>query len=126
MKKINTSNLIEFLLEQFPKYDVFWQEYLNYWGDDLGTHSKLLSFVQFTVDRIKNDDFIELKQIFDVTESLLCEADEEVQTAIATSFLENLLNMDPVPRENQAYSPIGSKAPRTIQNGVQNPAIRYN
>ncbi len=55
----------------------------------------MMPFEEYAIDTIKSDDEVEIKKIFDFVEFLLCNGNESVQNAIATSFLEYLMSKDP-------------------------------
>ncbi len=52
---------------------------------------------------IKANDELTIKKIFDFVEFLLINGDESVQTAIATGFLEYLMNITPEQIKSSAF-----------------------
>lgn len=95
MKKINKDNLISVLKENLPKFTPFWEDFVKNWGLSMGLTTKLYPFSDYVVATIKSGDNDEIKKIFDFVEFLLHEGSNEVKDAIATGFLEDLLNKDP-------------------------------
>lgn len=95
MKKINEKQCIRLLKEKFPKFLSYWQSYIDHWGNEQGICIQMLPFSDFAIDVIKSKNDSEIKKIFDFVEFLLCQGNEAVQNAIATSFLEYLLSKDP-------------------------------
>jgi len=55
----------------------------------------MIPLTDYVVDIIKSKDENEIKRIFVFIEFLMCSGDEDVQTAIATGFLKDLINYDP-------------------------------
>lgn len=96
MEKITAENFEDILKNKFPNFFPYWQSHFNYWGifDEGGLSHKISPFSNYVLDVIKAHKEIEIKEIFDFVEYLLCEADESVQTAICTVFLEFLLSKD--------------------------------
>lgn len=95
MEKITEYNLISLIKEKFPKFIPYWELYVSDWGSDEGIIMKMLPFNEYVVDVIKSEDWNEIKRIFDFVEHLMSNGNESVQNAIATGFLEGLLNKDP-------------------------------
>ena len=92
MQKITKNNCIEVLKQEFPKSISYWVKF----GSDLDTEDgiifALIPFEQYTIDVIKANDKSEMKRIFDFVEYLVSEADNAVQTAMTTGYLEYLMN----------------------------------
>lgn len=95
MEKVTAENFINLLKEKFPKFIPYWDSYVNYWGMNQGITIQMIPFSEYVVDVIKTNNIIEIKNIFDFVEFLLCNGDESIQNAVATSFLEYLLNKAP-------------------------------
>lgn len=95
MEKITGENCIELIKEKFPKFLPYWESYIKDFGSDNGLNIQMIPFEEYAIDTIKSNDELEIKRFFDFVEFLLCNGDESVQNAIATSFLEYLLSKDP-------------------------------
>jgi len=95
MERITEERCIELIKEKFPKLLPYWEAYIRDFGSDLGINIQMLPVGEYAIDVIKSGDEIEIKKIFDVVEFLLCNGDESVQNAIATSFLEYLMSKEP-------------------------------
>lgn len=111
---INEENCIDILLKQFPNSKPFFfrfqQEDINDESEENNPPPRRRSFYgeisEFSdyVSEIlqKNADPQYVKEIFDFMEYLLIEGDAEVKNAVATCFLENILNI--TPREVQPHT----------------------
>src|ERR1700733_1912519 len=95
MEKVTSENCIELIKKKFPNFIPYWESYTTEFGSDLGLTVQLIPFEEYTLDKIKSNDQIEIEKIFEFVEWLLCNGDELVQNAIATGFLEYLLSKDP-------------------------------
>jgi hypothetical protein len=95
MEEISDETLINLIKEKFPKFTPYWESYIQDWGLDEGVIMKMLPFNEYVVDVIQSQDEKEIKRIFDFVEFLMCNGNDLVQAAIATGFLEGLLNKDP-------------------------------
>jgi hypothetical protein len=95
MEKINEENCIELIKQTFPTFLPYWESYIRDSGPDLGLTIQMLPFGKYTIDIIHSNNAIGIKKIFDFVEYLLHEGDDDVQTAITTSFLEYLMSKDP-------------------------------
>ena len=95
MEEITEQNLIDIIKEQFPKFNPYWESYINHWGDDNGLTIQMFPLIDFVLDVIKSNDEKEIERVFNFIEFLMCEGNDYAQTAIATGFLEGLVNHDP-------------------------------
>ncbi len=95
MEEISGGKCIELMKEKFPQYLPYWESYIRDHGSDNGLSIQMMPFEEYTIDTIKSNDDLEVKKIFDFVEFLLCNGNESVQNAIATSFLEYLMSKDP-------------------------------
>jgi hypothetical protein len=95
MKQITGEKCIELMKEKFPRFLSYWKDYIKDHGTDNGLHIEMIPFEEYTIDIIKSCNELEIKKIFDFVEFLLCNGDESVQNAIATSYLEYLMSKDP-------------------------------
>ena len=85
------------LFTLFPPFEKFREEEMDeVWGEDTSVHTDMLIFSYYIIDLLADDSKesyqkeIELTFIF--MEQLMNEGSEEVQEAVATCFLEDLLN----------------------------------
>jgi hypothetical protein len=91
---VSDKEAIKKLLENFPKFAVSWEEYIDLFGRDSGVCGNMAAFSHFIIESIenKNIDPSELQQVFIFMEELLVIGEDSVQDAVATCFLENLIN----------------------------------
>jgi hypothetical protein len=93
---VSKEQCMKMILEYFPKFQEKWQEHLDWWeGESAGLCNDMAEFSHYIRDLIlrkdnKNEEAIKLA--FILIERLMVEGTEEVQTAAATCFLENLIN----------------------------------
>lgn len=95
MKQITGERCIELMKEKFPGFLSYWEAYIRDFGSENGLHIQMLPFDEYTIDMIKSKDEAEIEKIFNFVEFLLCNGDDDVQTAITTSYLEYLMSKDP-------------------------------
>ena len=95
MVKILSENLISIIKDRFPKFIPYWNSFVESFGLDEGITIQMIPFSLYAIDVIKENNKLEIKQIFDFVEFLLVHGDDLTQTAITTSFLEHLLAKDP-------------------------------
>jgi len=95
MEEITEKNLINLINKKFPKFIPNWESYLNYCGEGLGLTVQMMPLTDFVMDVVKSRDESEIERLFDFIEFLMCNGNDYVQTAIATEFLEGLINRDP-------------------------------
>ena len=96
MNEITEHNLIFLLKEKFPKCVPFWEVYAGYFESDKDIIiSQMMPFIDYVAGVIKSQDEKEIKRIFEYVEFLMLNGNDYVQAAIATGFLEGLLNYDP-------------------------------
>lgn len=82
------------ILKKFPGFEKKWQEHLAWWGEDVpGLSNDMSSFSDYILELLQNDEHAdELKEIFAFIEELMTDGSKEVQEAVATCCLENLIN----------------------------------
>ena len=95
MEAITSERCIELMKENFPKFISYWETYISDHGSDLGITIQMLPFSKYTIDVVKSNNNEEMVKIFSFVEFLLCNGDDDVQTAITTSYLEYLMSKDP-------------------------------
>lgn len=83
------------ILEKFPEFNLAWQEHLEWWeGENRpGLCTDMSAFSGYVLTLLENKANSEyLRSIFLFIEQLMVEGDDDVQTAAATCFLENIIN----------------------------------
>jgi hypothetical protein len=84
------------ILESFPGFQSQWQKHLEYWGDEEpGLCNDLSEFSDYVSDLIVSEDDKKLNDIFRLIEKFMIEGEHSVKEAVATCFLENLVNALP-------------------------------
>ncbi len=88
------------LFEAAPDFQAFWQAYLI--EEDFGSESpsacRFFSVLADYIDqKIRDQQCCPLAEIFSLIEQLMLSGDENVKTAAATCFLENLQNQEAPP-----------------------------
>lgn len=97
---INRLQCQSLMLETAPGFHPFWQDYLEEWqgvDEQPGACMDLAVFSRYVHQSIVENNPIPLPEIFQLIERLMQEGDEEVKTAAATCFLENLQNRETPP-----------------------------
>jgi hypothetical protein len=93
MEKITDERCLELMKERFPEFLPYWDLCIE--NHDLGLIIQMMPFGKYARDAIKTKDEIKIKKIFDFVEFLFINGDQSVRNAIATGFLEYLMNIDP-------------------------------
>ncbi len=94
MKKISLEECTKLLKEKFPKFIPYWEAEVSLYGDE-GIIVLFGPFSRYAIETIKANNAVEIKNIFDLVELLLCIGDESVQNGAATVFLEYIMSKDP-------------------------------
>lgn len=90
---IEKHDCMRIVLRSVPEFYPAWKAHLEYWeGEEAGLSNDLSEFSHFVIENIKEMKDGRKKEIFSLVERLLEEGDREVKDAVATCFLENLLN----------------------------------
>lgn len=90
---ITEENCIPLILQQCPHFTERWQEHLEYWkGEEAGLCIDMAFFSRYVIELIVDKKSDQLPEIFALIEQLMIEGDQQVQEAVATCFLENLIN----------------------------------
>jgi hypothetical protein len=92
---VTAENCINLIKEKFPKFCSYWDMYIQDFGADLGLTIQMLSFGRYVLDVIKSNNEDEIIRVFEFVEFLFLNGDETVQNAVATGFLEYLMNKSP-------------------------------
>ncbi|MCU7556014.1 hypothetical protein OCL06_15595 [Alteromonas sp. ASW11-19] len=81
------------ILNIVPEFEPEWQSHLEFWGDDeAGLSNDLAEFASYLVNNLGCIPSDKREELFLFVEACLREGDDMVKDAIATCFLENLLN----------------------------------
>lgn len=96
---ISKNESTKLILEKFPEFFSSLQAYKEEW-DPWGETSyfgEVMVFSSFVSDLLvaKEYDSSKIEEIFSFMEYLLVQGDEDVSTAVATGFLENIINQTP-------------------------------
>jgi len=81
-----------------------WQEHLDYWeGKSAGLVLDMIELAAYTNDQLSKNENKDLANIFGLMETMLNEGTQEVKNAVATGFLESVIN--PVTKDTE-YLPL--------------------
>ena len=94
MKEITEERCIELIKEKFPRFLPYWERYVKEEGLDNGIIIQMIPFEEYTIDTFKFGTAQETKKILEMVEFLLDKGNEAVKDAIATEYLEYLMNID--------------------------------
>ena len=88
---IQKTQVIPLLLAKCPGFQPIWEKHQKSWqGEEAGIYNDMAEFATFIVDAYARHDTKPIVAAFGVIEELLGEGDEEVQTAAAVGFLEDI------------------------------------
>ncbi len=90
---VSNNNCMNLILDMVPEFKAAWQDHLDFWGSDqAGLSNDMAEFSSFLIANIEKISEERKQDIFLFAEKCLEEGDESVKDAIATCFLENILN----------------------------------
>ena len=90
---IQKSQVIPLILARCPRFQPTWEKHRELWGtEEAGIYNDLGEFATFTVSAYTSHDTEQMVTAFTLIEELLVEGDEEVRTAAAIGFLEDVRN----------------------------------
>ena len=93
---VSSAEWMELILKALPAFKPALNAYRASWGDDLrGLCNELSALTDFVLDRVEADAMEDFPSLFDTVEMLMVDGDSDVKDAVATCFLENLLNVTP-------------------------------
>jgi len=93
IQKFTSQNAMDYVREQIPEFEPYWQEHLEYWGDASKTIGiDFYPILDFTTDLIQKQDILILKKIFDVIEEFIVHGDSDINYAASMTFLSMLIN----------------------------------
>ncbi|MBN2496292.1 MAG: hypothetical protein JXR96_16990 [Deltaproteobacteria bacterium] len=81
-----------------PEFLQYWKEERDLWTDEdgrAGAHAIMAVFSHLISERLSNRRLIGMKAVFDLAEELMRDPDDEIPNAVATCFLENIMNRVP-------------------------------
>ncbi|MCE5318951.1 MAG: hypothetical protein LLG04_16510 [Parachlamydia sp.] len=123
-QSINQDNCIDIIIEKFPKSNVFFSRALKKDIHDefdesyeplprKSLHGEMAEFSDYVSELLQKDTESQyIKDIFNFMEFLLAEGDDMVQNAVATCFLENILNRTPEKIQPHTFVPFLGKQSR--------------
>ncbi|HEY9832053.1 MAG TPA: hypothetical protein V6D26_15820 [Stenomitos sp.] len=95
---------MEEVLKAIPGFRESWQEHLDYWeGQPAGLVMDMIELATYVNNQLSNQENHDLENIFRLMETMLNEGTEEVKDAVATGFLESVIN--PVTKDTE-YLPL--------------------
>jgi len=87
------------ILERFPGFEGRWREHLESWGGKPRRLCGDMTTFSFHIrDLVAQHELDTLPAVFTLIEEWMVHGDEMVRTAVATCFLENLLNLEVEPK----------------------------
>ncbi len=90
---ITEQNCMSWILQNVPGFQGRWDAHLSYWdGEDAGLCNHIAEFSRYVGDLITENQVEQTKPIFRMIEHLMLHGDVTVKDAVATCFLENLIN----------------------------------
>ncbi len=92
---ISKQNCITLILEKFPEFLIYWEQYKKLWGnEESGFYNDMSEFSHYIIDALvrKQADTAQIREIFNFVEYLLVNGDDDVKNALSTCVLENILN----------------------------------
>lgn len=90
---ISKNDCMNFILDMVPEFKPAWQAHLDFWGEDeAGLSNDISAFASFFISDVTKLSIEKRQEIFLFAEKCLKEGDAFVKDAVATCFLENLLN----------------------------------
>lgn len=88
---IQKSEIIPLILSRCPTFVPSWEKHRKCWGTkEPGIYNDLGEFAQFVVTAYSREDKESVVAAFEVIEELLGNGDEEIRTAAAIGFLEDV------------------------------------
>lgn len=90
---ISKNACMSLILDRVPEFKSAWQTHLDFWGEDeAGLFNDMAAFASFLIANMAMMPDEKKQKIFLFVERCLKEGDGPVKDAVATCFLENLLN----------------------------------
>lgn len=93
---VSTINSTEIILQTFPEFKKIWEkEIIESWGGESNDSVIMIEFSRYIKNMIAKNDIADqscIKLAFELAEKLMNEGASAVQDAVATCFLENLIN----------------------------------
>jgi hypothetical protein len=102
--------LLNELVSLCPEFSQAWSEEAYLWVNDEGKPCMpcgvFAAFSHYIADRLRSGNMAGLHEVFEFVEGKMSDEDEEISTAAATCFLENLMNRTPDDVAPQAFIPL--------------------
>ena len=93
---LNRERCTELLLETYPQFQPAFKAHVAAWeGDPRSLCSDFSALGEFVMDEISAGRMAQMPELFELVERLMNQGTKDVQDAVATCFLENLLNSTP-------------------------------
>ena len=90
---IKKTEIMPLILARCPSFTPAWEKHQAFWqGEEAGIYNDLAEFATFIVDAYAHQDIESVLAGFATIEELLVGGDEEVRTAAAIGFLEDVRN----------------------------------
>lgn len=91
--KFTEDNCMDEVLNAAPGFRPAWQEHLDFWdGEPAGLTLDMIELATYASALLELGEKDELPRIFALMESMLGEGSEDVKDAVATGFLETVVN----------------------------------
>jgi hypothetical protein len=93
--KPSTSPTITTLRQAFPEFSERWKKHIEWWhGNSAGSYNDMAEFVHFVIkDVFEKGNLEDTRCIFQLLETPLVEADQDVRDLIGLGFFETLQNV---------------------------------
>ncbi|MCX6219080.1 hypothetical protein [Spirosoma sp.] len=86
-------NCMDEVLKAVPGFQERWQEHVDYWeGEPAGLVLDMIELAAYTNEQLENKENNDLEAIFQLMENMLNTGSDEVKNAVATGFLESVIN----------------------------------
>jgi hypothetical protein len=117
MTTIDATDALALLLGAASGFEERWQLHLEHWGQaPRGLCIDVAELVVHVEERIKGDNTGDLGGLFEVVERLLAQGDDYVRDAVATCFVESLVNRVPESISDEALAKLlGPRATEQAQ-----------
>jgi hypothetical protein len=91
---IKKTEIMPLILAKCPSFTPTWEEHQTFWqGEEAGIYNDLGEFATYIVDAYARKEIEPIVGAFATIEELLADGDEEVRTAAAIGFLEDVRNI---------------------------------
>jgi hypothetical protein len=88
---IQKPQVMPLILARCPRFKPIWEKHQTFWqGEEAGLYNDFGEFATFIVDCYTGQELEPIVSAFAIVEEFLADGDEEVQTAAAIGFLEDI------------------------------------